>query len=459
MQGSIEYQIEQSAQNNFASVNAELSLLGCMAVGYDKCADIAAEIAETDFYYSDHRTIFKAIKHLAAEQQPVELITIDAELQKHDAQHHMQLTKKILEGTNLKQSIYHAKEYAQIIKALAMRRKAIALMNATSRELQKPGGDINAIMDKLRTDAADIAIGKDGWRSMSSILLATYDNLEQRIAGNIKPITTGIPNVDHIIGGFFGGELTIVGARPGVGKSVFGMNVALEAAQKGFKVGICSREMTDIQFGQRVISYSTNTDGMKIRKAELTDEDWLKITDRLDIASTLPIEFLFTIRTVEDLRAEVQRKHTRGEIDMLVVDYLQLMDTRDGFREDRLRVGHISKALKDMAVDFNIPVIALAQVKRYAGGARIKMPSLEDLKDSGNLEQDADGVIFLHRPYDEDDEYIDPRDKGSFNNYAENGFSYICIGIAKQRQGMTGQACVLFNMRNMRYHTIDRRTH
>lgn len=132
------------------------------------------------------------------------------------------------------------------------------------------------------------------------------------------------------------------------------------------------------------------------------------------------------------------------------------MSTAQKFKEDRLRVGYISKALKDIAVDFNIPVIALAQVKRYAGGARAKMPTLEDLKDSGSIEQDADGVIFLHNPYDEEDEYVDPRDKPYFRNYAEKGFTYLCLGIAKQRQGSTGKVCVLFDKRTMHYYAIER---
>ena len=234
------------------------------------------------------------------------------------------------------------------------------------------------------------------------------------------------------------------------------MNVALAAAEKGFKVGICSREMTDIQFGQRILSYETYMDGMKIRKADITDEDWVTLAEGVGEAARLPVDFLFTVRTVEDLRAEVQRKANRGEIDILIVDYLQLMSTAQKFKEDRLRVGYISKALKDIAVDFNIPVIALAQVKRYAGGARAKMPTLEDLKDSGSIEQDADGVIFLHNPYDEEDDYVDPRDKPYFKNFVEKGFTYLCLGIAKQRQGTTGKVCVLFDKRTMHYYAIDR---
>jgi len=291
---------------------------------------------------------------------------------------------------------------------------------------------------------------------MSDVMLNTYANLEQRVNGEITSITTGIKNIDNLIGGFFGGEMTVIGARPAVGKSVFGMNVAMAAAADGFKVGVVSREMSDIQYGQRILSYETRLDGMKIRKADIKEDEWQLITEGMTMASALPIEFLFTVRTVEDLRAEVQRKVNRGELDMLIVDYLQLMSSSQRFKEDRLRVGYISQSLKSIALDFNIPVVALAQVKRYAGGARATMPTLEDLKDSGSIEQDADGVIFLHNPYDEDDNYIDPRDRDMFQTYKANGYTYLCIGVAKQRQGTTGVACVLFDKRTMRYLAIDR---
>jgi replicative DNA helicase len=132
------------------------------------------------------------------------------------------------------------------------------------------------------------------------------------------------------------------------------------------------------------------------------------------------------------------------------------METAQRFREDRLRVGRISKELKNIAVDFNIPVVALAQVRRFAGGARAKMPTLEDLKDSGSIEQDADNVIFLHNPFDAEDDFVDPRDKAHFDTFAERGYTYQCLGVAKQRQGVTGVCCVLHDKGRMRYLTIDR---
>ena len=194
-------------------------------------------------------------------------------------------------------------------------------------------------------------------------------------------------------------------------------------------------------------------DGMKLRRAELTEEDWCSIADVVSPLANLPIQFLFTTRTVEDLRRECQRMVEKGELDMLIVDYLQLMHTAKNIKEEHLRVGYISKSLKDMATDFNIPIIALAQVNRDTDG---QMPTLKSLKASGDIEQDADGVIFLHRPSSSQDPYVDPRDREYFDLYEQRELTYICIGVAKQRQGAVGKACVLFDSKHMRYYPIER---
>ena len=456
MSDYVNNEIQKAASTSFASEEAESSLIGCFASNYEQCAEAFAELVEDDFYYSNHKVIYKAIRAARAEQLTVDLVTIDQMLEKVAPDDPNRYTQKVIECINIVPSVWRVDSYLAIVKSLSTRRKAISLISEMQRQLSDPSKDINGIMDKFRTDAGDINVGKHSWVTISDVMVSTYNYLERRTQGEITSITSGIPNLDAVIGGFFGGELTVIGARPAVGKSIFGMNVALAAAERGFKVGICSREMTDIQFGQRILSYTSRVDGMKIRKADISDADWEPLVEGLGEASRLPIEFLFTVRTVEDLRAEVQRKVNRGEIDILVVDYMQLMSTAQKFKEDRLRVGYISTSLKNIATDFNIPVIALAQVKRYAGGARAKMPTLEDLKDSGNIEQDADGVIFLHNPYDEEDEYVDPRDKPYFQQYAQRGLTYMCLGIAKQRQGSTGKACVLLDKKIMQFYAIDR---
>ena len=452
----IQREIEKAAQSEFASEEAERSVLGCLLRFYNRTSYVLSELTADDFFWPEHQLIFRAIKRASAEGMAVTLVTVDEiinrinpELAKHSA--------SLLIGCfQSPPNSYVMDSHKTIVKELAVRRRAMQLVDEIQSQLKDPTYTINEVMDRLRTEAGDLVVAKHNWVSMADLLLNTFTHLEKRAKGEIASITTGIQNIDRLIGGFFPGELTVIGARPGVGKSIFGMNLALKAAEKGFTPGVCSREMADIQFGQRILSYETGINGMKLRKAELTDDDWAALTDGMVAAANLPAEFLFTVQTVEDLRAEVQVKLASSKLDILIVDYLQLMKTAHRFKEDRLRVGQISQSLKNIAKDFNIPVVALAQVKRYAGGARAKMPTLEDLKDSGSIEQDADNVIFIHNPFDSEDEYVDPRDKPYFDGFAEKGYTYLCLGIAKQRQGTTGKVCVLCDESKMRYYAIDR---
>lgn len=441
-----------SGINEFASQEAEESIISALISGEEDVQSIVTQLAGSDFFYSSYGKVFDAIK-AASIKGHLDMVTVDAEIMSMFPSEGVQISNAMMNCISARFMPQNVEDYVRIIKDFSVRRQTIAAVTEIIKKLKDPSQNLNDVMSELQTKSRSIETSKHEWKSMADIMIATYDYLEKRASGQEKVITTGISNVDDLIGGFFGGELTLIGARPSVGKSAFGANIAIKAAKKGFKVAILSREMTDIQFGQRLMSNEALIDGMKLRRADLSEEDWSVITDSMVSLSSLPISFMFTVRTVEDLRRECQKKVNKGELDILIVDYLQLMHTETRFKEEHLRVGYISKALKDLATDFNIPVIALAQVNRDTDG---QMPTLKSLKASGDMEQDADGVIFLHRPADANDAYVDPRDKAYFNMYAENGLTYICIGVAKQRQGVTGKACVLFDSQHMMYTVIDR---
>lgn len=449
----VDEQILLAGNTNFASQEAEESVLySLMTKGGDVSA-ILAELSESDFYYPEYGKVFRAIQSASAKGLQIDLVTVDASISELYPQESATISNAMLSCIHGHFSFHNVESYIRIVKELSARRQSIRSVEEIIGQLRDPSQDLNVILEKLQTESRNVDIGKHRIESMLEVMLATYDYIEKRAKGEEKSITTGISNVDALIGGFFGGELTVIGARPSVGKSAFGANIALEAAKKGFKVAVVSREMTNVQFGQRMLSHETMIDGMKLRKAELSDDDWCSIAEASTPLSNLPIRFMFTVRTVEDLRRECQRMVEKGELDMLIVDYLQLMHTVKNIKEEHLRVGFISKSLKDMATDFNIPIIALAQVNRDTDG---QMPTLKSLKASGDIEQDADGVIFLHRPSSAQDPYVDPRDREYFDMYEQREFTYICIGVAKQRQGAVGKACVLFDSKHMRYYPIER---
>ena len=449
----IAQQIALAGSKNFSSQEAEQSVLYALMTKGDDIASTLARLSEQDFYFVELGKVFRAIQMTAAKGMTVDLVTVDATITELFPQESATLSNAMLSCVQGGFNVWNIDSYVQIVKELSARRQSIQAMENAVMLLRDPSKDLSAVLEKIRTDSRNIELSNHKIDTMSDVMISTYEYLEKRAKGEEKSITTGVANVDALIGGFFGGELTVIGARPSVGKSAFGANIAVEAAKKGFKVAIVSREMTDIQFGQRMISREANIDGMKLRRADLTNEDWYSISGVVGPLSQLPIKFMFTVRTVEDLRRECQRMVEKNELDMLVVDYLQLMRTAKNFKEEHLRVGYISKMLKDMATDFNIPVIALAQVNRDVDK---QMPTLKNLKASGDIEQDADGVIFLHRPSDSQDPSIDPRDREYFETYKQQELTYICIGVAKQRQGTVGKACVLFDAQHMKYFPIER---
>ena len=446
-------QVMLAGGKNFASQEAEESVLYSLLTKGEDVSSVLSQISEGDFYYPEYGKVFRAIQATVAKGLQVDLVTVDATISELFASESAAVSNAMLACLHGSFSFQNIESYIRIVKELSARRQSIRAVEEVINQLRDPSQDLNAVLEKLRTESRNIELGGHKVETMVDVMMATYDYLERRAKGEEKSITTGISNVDALIGGFFGGELTVIGARPSVGKSAFGANIALEAAKKGFKVAVVSREMTDVQFGQRMISHEALIDGMKLRRAELTEEDWCSIADVVSPLANLPIKFLFTTRTVEDLRRECQRMVEKGELDMLIVDYLQLMHTVKNIKEEHLRVGYISKSLKDMATDFNIPIIALAQVNRDTDG---QMPTLKSLKASGDIEQDADGVIFLHRPSSSQDPYVDPRDREYFDLYEQRELTYICIGVAKQRQGAVGKACVLFDSKHMRYYPIER---
>lgn len=433
---------------------AEKGALGCF-IEWEDTRRFIAELTTDDFYLETNQRLFKVIGALHAEKQTIDVIMIDDKAKElYGANHN--LLQAALECMRFAVTSAFAKNYVAVLRRTAARRKAIEIMQRGINDLSDRTNDAAAIIEYTRTALRDLAHVNHGWMDMTAMMMATYDYIEKRCKGEEDMITSGITSIDNAIGGFFAGELTIIGARPAVGKSAVGASIAIGAARQGIKVCVCSREMSAEQYGQRILSHFSQVDGMKLRKATLEMEDWLSLGDALNEACKLPASFIFSVTTIEDLRAEVQKKVDKGECDLLVVDYLQIMRTKQRFDADHLRVAYISKMLKDMTLDLHIPIIALAQVKRFAGGARAKMPTLEDLKDSGAIEQDADGVIFLHKPEDTEDPYVDKRDHALFNSLADTGMSYMAFGIAKQRQGQTGYANAVFNPSIMRFTAIDR---
>ena len=451
----IQEQLEKSQDAGFTCVEAEENILRRMILRQGVAEESAMDLLPQDFSDPEYAKVYRAIQSLVAKQRQIDLVSLDAEMTvlygdgwRSDVL--IDLTRQRDYTVAKWQDI---KDHIQIVKALSTRRQAIANLEVLVDSLRDPRKDIGETLAEIQ-DAADKVITDEAeWVSMSDVLLKTFEYVEKRQKGEIKSITTGLGGLDALIGGFFAEEMTIIAARPSVGKSAFGANIALAAARAGFKVGIVSCEMSAEGLGQRLLSHGSFVDGMKLRRADLDDEAWGRVADAMAEMSELPIEFLFDCSAVEDVVKTARRKARKGELDILIVDYLQFMETRRNFREERLRIGYISHNLKRLARRAHIPVIALAQVTRQGEGA---MPTMKMLRESGDIEQDADGIIFLHRPDNPDDPSVYPPDRQGLKLWKDKGLTYLCIGIAKQRNGSIGQTCCLFDASLMHYIEIMR---
>lgn len=404
-----------------------------------------------DFYEPAHQRIFRAEQALLSAGKPADMATMPAALAKYgEADADMLVLIEIMR--NSFGSEFGIDENVRIVKDLHLRRTLHLELENAMDALGDAANDTETILERTRQRMRDMVTTGHEWQNLNSVMLNTFEALERRAKGDEKGIPYGIYMLDKHMAGLHRGELTVIGARPAVGKSALGAYIALSAAESGYKVGICSREMTDIQYGVRLLANRTQVDPMRMRTGEISDADWDDLTEAMMHFGTQQIDFLFTTRNVEDLRMEVQKRVDSEGMDVLVVDYMQLLQTRERFEKDYLRVGYVSKTLKDMTVDFNIAVVALAQVGRSSDG---DMPTLAELRGSGDIEQDADNVIFMHRPKP-GDKCVDPADRDMIHGLEMQKLRYIALDIAKQRQGETMTTSVIFDPARMRFTGIAR---
>lgn len=440
----------------FYNEEAEKNLLAFFALKRE-CADLIPTLAAADLYVKAHRSIYAVMQTLYTAKRPIDLVTVaDALNAKYGAKNGGiladMLANCVVNKTALPTS-FVTKSYIDIIKAAAMRRRLLEILEHAKNDLLDSTNETDVVLDTTRKNLSDMIVSKHAWESMPDVLLQTYDTLERRSKGEEPSMASGVSTLDKLTTGFHRGELTILGARPAVGKSALGAYIALSTAKQGYKVGIVSREMTAPQYGTRILAQGVDIPNDKLRTGDLNPDDWTQLAEAMSLYSPLNVSFIFSARYIEDLRVEVQKKVDAGELDMLVVDYVQLMQSKQRFDADYQRIAYVSKALKDMTIDFNIAIIALAQVGRSSAGT---MPNLAELRGSGDLEQDADNVIFLHRPEDASDRYVCPEDKNAFDALEKKGLQYMAISVAKQRQGKTGCIPVVFHPDRMTFTPISR---
>lgn len=426
------------------SVEAEQSVIGGLLLENEALDKIADILRAADFYRHDHRLIFQHIGKLIEHNRPADIVTV-AESLENSAE--LSGVGGIAYLGSLAQNTPTAaniRRYAEIVRERSVMRKLVEVGSGIAESAYNPQGrDAQQLLDEAEAKIFQIAEGgkrsSEGFIDIKVLLPQVADRIDQLFqrdnASDVTGTPTGFSDLDSMTSGFQAGDLIIVAGRPSMGKTAFSLNIAENVAlDTGLPVAVFSMEMAATQLAMRMIGSVGRLDQHRMRTGRLEDEDWVRLTTALGKLNDAPI-FIDEGAGLSsfDVRARARRLHRQcGSLGLIVVDYLQLMSAPSGKQgENRAtEISEISRSLKALAKELNVPVVALSQLNRSVEQRPDKRPVMSDLRESGAIEQDADLILFIYR----DEVYnADSPDKGT----AE-------IIIAKQRNGPIGRVRLTF---------------
>jgi len=418
------------------SREAEEAVIGAVLINPEAYYDVASFLRADDFYIHRHRWIWETFTRLHERRVPIDFLTVNEELsqtgQLAEAGGPAYLTALI---NNVPTSL-HAEAYGHIVEQTAIRRRMLTAANDIAKLAYQQDATVETVMDEAEKAVFGISERRStrDLQSIQEALSEYYERVDQLATRGEETygVPTGFIDLDHLLGGMQSSDLLIVAGRPGSGKTAFLLSAAKNAAQKNKKhVAIFSLEMSNEQLVQRMIAQETGIDSQRLRSAKLEEEEWSLLAHAIEVLSDTVIFLDDTpALTPLQLRTKCRRLHMEFKLDLVLVDYLQLMSS--GVRsENRVQeVSYISRNLKVLARELNVPVLAAAQLSRAIEQRADKEPVLSDLRESGSLEQDSDIVMFIHRPelYEKDT---------LKQNIAQ-------IKVAKHRNGPTGTIELVF---------------
>ena len=423
-----------------SAVDAEQSILGGLLLDNQAWDKVSGKLVAEDFFRYEHRKLFEALSDLSKRDQPFDVITVAESLKSLGELDNVGGETYLFELSNSIPSVANIASYVEIVREKSVLRQLIAISNDIAETAYNPEGrNVSQLLDIAETKVFAIAeqTGTEGGPEIiKNVLSKTIEKIDQlyHAEGDITGLSTGFADFDKMTSGLNPSDLVIVAGRPSMGKTTFAVNMAENAAiQSGKPVLIFSMEMPDDSLAMRMISSLGRIDQSRVRSGKLLEEDWPRITSAVNVLSESK---LFIDDTAGLSPAEVRARARRvakehGQLGLIVIDYLQLMQV-PGFKvENRTaEISEISRSLKSLAKELNVPVIALSQLNRSLEQRSDKRPVMSDLRESGAIEQDADLIVFIYRDqvYNEDSP-----DKG----IAE-------IIIAKQRNGPIGKVRLAF---------------
>lgn len=410
------------------SLEAERAVLGAAMQDTGSLLMIMETLRAEDFYYPQHQVIYRAMTQLFSQARSVDLITMDAELSRVGSLEGIGGAEYLVALLQSMPTTAFAKHYVDIVLEKSILRRLISAAGDISRVCFEQRMDLQETLlfaEKAIFDIVMQRTGSDQLTPIKEVMKRTLAQIEElvRNKGKISGVPTGFTMLDSLLTGLHGGELVIVGARPSMGKTSFVMNIAAHAARFGKSIAVFSLEMPKEQLALRMLCGDARVNMQNVRSGAVSSKDWLRLSQALGPLSETQMYLDDSASlTPAQLRSRCRRLMTEKGLDLIIIDYMQLMSSDSRSESRQLEVSEISRKLKGIALELKVPVMACAQLSRAnvkrTGSAR---PVLSDLRDSGSIEQDADVVLFLHRSHYYGQEDADPSE-------AE-------VIIAKQRNG------------------------
>ena len=414
------------------SEEAEQSVIGACLIDPEALEAACEKLLPEEFYNPRHKEIFEAILDLYRQKMPVDLVTVKSRLENRGTLESAGGLKYLSQVAAAVPNTVYAAGYVKIVKDRALYRRFISLANRILAKSFSTEAPIDALSEDVEKEVYQILQkqGTSDFKQVKDVLLESFDQIEQtaKNGGQISGIPTGFVDLDQKLTGLHPSDLIVVGARPSMGKSAFGLNIVQNAAVRhGKTCAVFSLEMSAVQVVNRFLSVQSGVELNKFRTGELEDRDWENLVEALGPLSEAKIYIDDTGGiTMPEIRSKARKLKIEHGLDLIMIDYMQLMSGSNRNNENRQQeISEISRGLKMLARELDVPIIALSQLGRSLEQRADHRPMMSDLRESGAIEQDADVVMFIYR-----DEYYHP-DTTEEKNVAE-------IIVAKQRNGPVG---------------------
>ena len=433
------------------NTDAEASLLGSILLDSDALVRVADKISAVDFYDPAHSAIYQGVMALYEARKPIDVLTLSNELKESNKLDTAGGSSYLADLTNMVPTAAHAEHYAEIVSEKAIRRRLIR----ASEEINSLGYNEEKKVHTLLESAEQELFGvsqkyiRQDLTSVEEILSASFDRLDElhKDKDSLRGVPTGFRDIDNTLAGLQQSDLLILAARPSMGKSTLAMNIAHNVATKAEQsVLVFSLEMSKEQLVDRLLAAEAGIDAWNIRTGNLSDADFEKLGQAMGTLSEAPIYIDDTPGiSVLEMRTKARREQHKRPLGMIIVDYLQLMSGSVSTGDNRVQeISEISRGLKAMARELNVPLMALSQLSRSVENRSPQIPQLADLRESGSIEQDADVVMFIYR-----EDYYNP----------ETERQHITdLLIKKHRNGPTGSVELYFHPDLLQFRDIDRRS-